>query len=155
MKSGWSVPGWPSPCCFPPPHRPHPRWTPPIRQRTRCTSTCISIRSSPGTERADGGNPAAQLRALGYEVTEHVGGTGLVAVLRNGAGHTVMLRTELDALPVEEKTGLPFASKVHAKDPAGRDVAGRPHVRARPAHERAGRDRRHHGAQQATLGTAR
>src|ERR1035441_6627918 len=48
---------------------------------------------------------AAKLRALGYEVTEHVGGTGVVAVLRNAAGSTVMLRTELDALPVAEKTG--------------------------------------------------
>jgi len=66
---------------------------------------------------------AAELRALGYSVTEHVGGTGLVAVLTNGAGNTVMLRTELDALPVEEKTGLPYASKVRAKDPAGREVA--------------------------------
>jgi len=65
----------------------------------------------------------AQLRALGYTVTEHVGGTGVVAILRNGPGRTIMLRTELDALPVEEKTGLPFASKVRAKDPAGRDVA--------------------------------
>ena len=65
---------------------------------------------------------AAKLRGLGYEVTEHVGGTGVVAVLNNGAGPTVMLRTELDALPVEEKTGLPYASKVHAKDDAGRDV---------------------------------
>lgn len=66
---------------------------------------------------------AAQLRALGYEVTEHVGGTGVVAVLRNGAGHTVLLRTELDALPVEENTGLPYASKVHTKDDAGHDVS--------------------------------
>jgi hippurate hydrolase len=66
---------------------------------------------------------AAQLRTLGYTVTEHVGGTGVVAVLRNGPGKTVMLRTELDALPIEEKTGLPFASKVRAKDPAGHDVA--------------------------------
>lgn len=65
---------------------------------------------------------AAQLRALGYKVTEHVGGTGVVALMENGPGKTVMLRTELDALPVEEKTGLPFASKVHAKDPAGVDV---------------------------------
>jgi len=45
-----------------------------------------------------------------------------VAILKNGAGPTVMLRTELDALPVEEKTGLPYASKVHAKDDSGRDV---------------------------------
>ena len=65
---------------------------------------------------------AARLRALGYELTEHVGGTGIVAILKNGAGPTVMLRTELDALPVEEKTGLAYASKVHAKDDAGRDV---------------------------------
>jgi amidohydrolase len=65
---------------------------------------------------------AARLRALGYEVTEHVGGTGIVAILRNGSGRTVMLRTELDALPVEEKTGLAYASKVHARDKAGNDV---------------------------------
>jgi amidohydrolase len=65
---------------------------------------------------------AGRLRSLGYEVTERVGGTGIVAILKNGAGPTVMLRTELDALPVEEKTGLSYASKVHAKDDAGRDV---------------------------------
>jgi len=65
---------------------------------------------------------ASRLRGLGYEVTEHVGGTGIVAILKNGAGPTVMLRTELDALPVEEKTGLAYASKVHAKDDGGRDV---------------------------------
>ena len=66
---------------------------------------------------------AERLRGAGYEVTEHVGGTGIVAVMKNGAGPTVMLRTELDALPLEEKTGLPYASKVHAKDDAGHDVA--------------------------------
>jgi amidohydrolase len=65
---------------------------------------------------------AGRLRALGYEVSEHVGGTGLVAVLKNGAGPTVMLRTELDALPVEEKTGLAYASKVRTKNDAGQDV---------------------------------
>jgi hippurate hydrolase len=65
---------------------------------------------------------ANRLRTLGYEVTEHVGGTGVVAILKNGPGPTVMLRTELDGLPVEEKTGLPYASKVHAKDDTGRDV---------------------------------
>jgi amidohydrolase len=65
---------------------------------------------------------AARLGALGYEVTEHVGGTGIVAILKNGAGPTIMLRTELDALPVEEKTGLSYASKAHAKDDAGHDV---------------------------------
>src|SRR3984957_7830543 len=65
---------------------------------------------------------ANRLRVLGYDVTEHVGGTGVVAILKNGAGPTVMLRTELDALPVEEKTGLAYGSKVHAKDDAGHDV---------------------------------
>ena len=76
-----------------------------------------------GAETATAAKLAGRLRALGYTVTEHVGGTGVVAVLRNGPGKTVLLRTELDALPVEEATGLPFASKVHAKDPAGREVA--------------------------------
>ena len=65
---------------------------------------------------------AAHLRDLGYDVSEHVGGTGVVAILKNGPGPTVMLRTELDALPVEEKTGLPYASKVHTKNDAGQDV---------------------------------
>lgn len=65
---------------------------------------------------------AERLRTLGYEVTEHVGGNGIVALLKNGTGPTVMLRTELDALPVEEKTGLSYASKVHTKDDGGRDV---------------------------------
>ncbi|MGO9931235.1 MAG: amidohydrolase [Steroidobacteraceae bacterium] len=65
---------------------------------------------------------AAHLRGLGYDVSEHVGGTGIVAILRNGAGRTIMLRTELDALPVEERTGLSYASKVRTKDDAGNDV---------------------------------
>ena len=64
----------------------------------------------------------AQLRQLGYEVTEKVGGTGIVAILHNGSGPTIMLRTELDALPVPEKTGLPYASHVTTKDDAGHDV---------------------------------
>lgn len=66
---------------------------------------------------------AGKLRDLGYDVTEHVGGTGIVAVLKNGAGPVVMLRTELDALPVEEKTGVPYASKVRAIDDAGHETA--------------------------------
>jgi hippurate hydrolase len=65
---------------------------------------------------------AASLRSAGYEVTEHVDTTGVVAILKNGPGPVIMLRTELDALPVEEKTGLPYASPVRAKDDAGRDV---------------------------------
>jgi len=65
---------------------------------------------------------ATRVKALGYEVTTGVGGTGLVAILKNGVGPTVMLRTELDALPIEEKTGLPFASTVKVKNDAGETV---------------------------------
>jgi hippurate hydrolase len=54
---------------------------------------------------------AGEMKALGYEVTEGVARTGVVALYRNGPGPTVMVRTELDALPLEEKTGLPYASK--------------------------------------------
>src|ERR1700742_3226176 len=52
----------------------------------------------------------AEMRALGFDVTEKVGKTGLVAIYRNGDGPTIMVRTEMDALPMEEKTGLPYAS---------------------------------------------
>jgi len=65
---------------------------------------------------------ASRLRSAGYDVSEHIGGTGVVAILKNGHGPTIMLRTELDALPVEEKTGVPYASKVRTKDDSGRDV---------------------------------
>ncbi|HVT59226.1 MAG TPA: amidohydrolase [Thermoanaerobaculia bacterium] len=65
---------------------------------------------------------AERLRGLGFEVTTGVGGTGVVGVLRNGSGPTVMLRTELDALPVEEKTGLPYASTARTKNDQGVDV---------------------------------
>jgi hippurate hydrolase len=63
---------------------------------------------------------AAAMHELGFEVTEGIAKTGLVAMLRNGAGPTVMVRTELDALPMEEKTGLPYASKVRTTY-AGKD----------------------------------
>ncbi len=63
---------------------------------------------------------ATELKALGYQVTTGVGGTGVVGVLRNGNGPTVLLRTELDALPIEEKTGLPYASTVKAVDLNGK-----------------------------------
>jgi amidohydrolase len=65
---------------------------------------------------------ANDLRQLGYEVTTGVGRTGIVGVLKNGVGPTVLLRTELDALPVTENTGLPFSSTVRTKDDAGNDV---------------------------------
>lgn len=75
-----------------------------------------------GREMKTAAKLADKLRQQGYEVTTGVGGTGVVGLLRNGQGPTVLLRTELDALPIEEKTGLPYASKVTAKDPAGKAV---------------------------------
>src|SRR3989440_13014204 len=74
---------------------------------------------------------AQQLRALGYEVTENVGkydrpewkGHGVIAVMKNGAGPTVLVRSDMDALPVEEKTGLPYASTVKTKNDAGQEVS--------------------------------
>src|SRR2546421_9959163 len=74
---------------------------------------------------------AAQLRSLGYTVTGDVGkydnplwqGHGVVAVMKNGDGPTVLVRTDMDALPVEEKTGLPYASTVKTKNDAGQDVS--------------------------------
>ena len=62
---------------------------------------------------------AQELRALGYEVTTGVGGTGVVAVLRNGAGPTVLLRADMDGLPLEERSGLANASHVRQTDAAG------------------------------------
>ena len=66
---------------------------------------------------------AAGLRAAGFEVTENVGGHGVVGIFRNGPGPTVLVRTDLDALPVKEQTGLPFASAVLAKDDQGNEVS--------------------------------
>jgi amidohydrolase len=73
---------------------------------------------------------AKELRAAGCQVTEHLGkyensqlkGYGVVGVMKNGDGPTVLVRTDLDALPVEEETGLPYASKVIAKNDEGKDV---------------------------------
>ncbi len=65
---------------------------------------------------------AAEARRLGFTVTENVGGTGVVAVMENGDGPTVLLRADMDGLPVEEKTGLPFASKVKAKTREGNET---------------------------------
>ena len=65
---------------------------------------------------------ADQLRKLGYDVTTGFGGTGVVGVFKNGSGPVVMLRAELDALPVPEKTGLPYASHVTTHDDRGVEV---------------------------------
>ncbi|MFN2453716.1 MAG: amidohydrolase [Pyrinomonadaceae bacterium] len=74
---------------------------------------------------------AKELRALGYIVTERIGkyeradltGYGVVGILKNGAGPTVLVRTDMDALPVAEETGLPFASKVRTKNNNGEEVS--------------------------------
>ena len=64
---------------------------------------------------------AHELRALGYQVTEGVGGTGVVAVLTNGEGPTVLMRADMDGLPVEEHSGLPIASTVRQVDSSGEE----------------------------------
>ena len=75
-------------------------------------------------ERRTAGIAAAWLKKQGYEVAEGVGGTGVVGVLRNGDGTTVLLRADMDALPMEESTGLPYASTKTGPDPAsGEDTA--------------------------------
>ena len=65
---------------------------------------------------------APEMRKLGFEVTEHVGKTGVVAVMKNGPGPVLMLRADMDALPVKEQTGLPFASKATGKLPDGTET---------------------------------
>lgn len=65
---------------------------------------------------------AKELRFLGFVVTEKVGGHGIVGVLKNGEGPTVLVRTDMDALPIVEKTGVAYASKVRTRDRDGNDV---------------------------------
>ncbi len=66
---------------------------------------------------------AEELKRAGYAVTPNVGGHGVVAVLKNGSGPTVLVRADIDALPINEQTGLAYASKVQAKDSAGTEVS--------------------------------
>src|SRR4051795_7118101 len=73
-------------------------------------------------ENRTAGLVADRLRGAGYEVHERVGGTGVVGVLHNGDGGTVLLRADMDALPVREATGLPYASEVTATDADGGTV---------------------------------
>jgi len=68
------------------------------------------------------GLAAERLNAAGYEVTEQIGGTGVVGLLKNGDGPTVMLRADMDALPVKEDTGLPYASTVTASGADGSET---------------------------------
>src|SRR5262245_57046116 len=76
---------------------------------------------------------AKQLDGTAFEVTRHFAGNGVVAVLRNGPGPTVLVRTEMDALPVTEKTGLPYASKVQSSDSKG-NVVGVMHACGHDVH---------------------
>src|SRR4029450_2441265 len=74
-------------------------------------------------EHRTAGIAAAWLRQQGYEVTEGVGGTGVVGLLRNGDGATVLLRADMDALPMQESTGLPYASRGSGTDRLGQATA--------------------------------
>ena len=65
---------------------------------------------------------AKELRTLGFEVTEKIGGHGIVGVLKNGDGPTVLIRTDMDALPIVEKTEVPYASKIRTRDKDGNEV---------------------------------
>jgi len=84
-----------------------------------------------GHEERSSGIVAKELKAAGYEVTDHVGkyeqptwtGFGVIGVMKNGDGPVVAVRTDLDALPVHEETGLPYSSKVTTKNDAGQEVS--------------------------------
>lgn len=66
---------------------------------------------------------ATELRSLGFQLVENIGGYGLAGILKNGNGPTVLIRTDMDALPIEEKTGLPYASHAHGVNAVGADVS--------------------------------
>jgi hypothetical protein len=72
-----------------------------------------------GQEKKTAERVSKHLSELGYDVKDHIGGTGVVGILRNGNGPVVLLRSELDALPVKEETGLSYASHVHQVDDDG------------------------------------
>lgn len=102
-------------------------------ETARLVETYKTLHAAPelsGHEEKTAAFVAKELRALGYEVTERVGkydqpgltSYGVVALMKNGAGPTVLVRADMDGLPVEEKTGLPYASKVKTKNDAGVEV---------------------------------
>jgi hippurate hydrolase len=104
------------------------------REMTSLLSTYKMLHASPELshrEEKTSAFVAGELRKLGFTVTERIGkyehsewtGYGIVAVMKNGAGPTVLVRSELDALPVDEKTGLPYASKVKTQNDAGQEVS--------------------------------
>ena len=86
-------------------------------------------------ERRTAGIAADYIEKLGYEVTRGVGVTGVVGLLRNGDGPTVMLRADMDALPMAENTGLPYASTVTATDADGQQRRRRAFLRPRHARD--------------------
>jgi hippurate hydrolase len=65
---------------------------------------------------------AKELRHVGFDVTEKIGGTGVVGVFKNGAGPTILVRADMDALPIIEQTGVPYSSKIRTRDKDGLDV---------------------------------
>lgn len=73
-------------------------------------------------EEKTGERVAEELQRAGFDVTSRVGGHGVVAVLKNGQGPVILVRTDLDALPVKEQTGLPYASQARATDDSGNEV---------------------------------
>jgi amidohydrolase len=75
-----------------------------------------------GQETATAAKLAREARQAGFDVTTGIGGHGLVAVMKNGPGPVVMIRTDMDGLPVVEQTGLPFASSVRGKTRTGQDT---------------------------------
>ncbi len=98
---------------------------------------CRELHAAPELSRQEARTAAriaAELSATGAAVTTGVGGHGVVGVLRNGPGPVVMLRTDLDALPVREETGLPWASAATGRDAEGRAVPVMRSLRPRRAH---------------------
>ena len=85
-------------------------------------------------EERTAGIVATELRGLGFDVTTGIGKTGVLAVLRNGEGPTVVYRADMDANAVEEATGLPYASSVRVRREDGGRPAGRGTARRRPGH---------------------
>jgi len=96
------------------------------RQTASMTELCKQLHQNPELslqEFETSKRMASELRKAGFEVTENFGGNNVVGVLKNGEGSVIMLRTDMDALPVEEKTGFDFASVKKSKNSDGDEVA--------------------------------
>ncbi len=124
-------------------NKPRNHW--PMRNCRRCcrfTKTFTRIPSSPGTRKRSSAIVAKELRAAGCEVTENFGKYdkpnlkcyGVVGVMKNGDGPTVLVRSDMDALPVHEETGLPYASTVTTKNDDGKEVSSHARLRTRRSH---------------------